>query len=137
VTRPRHRRASDEDGFGCPSCYGDDAERAWGYYEDGLVVERELVGEPHFIVQLRRCAACGQQFVWIFSESVDWDGGEDAHHRSVVPLTEVEAQTLETESLVSLGGNRRHLVTDWPTDAPNATIAWSTGGIRLPRGRLR
>jgi hypothetical protein len=137
VTRPHLRRSADEDGFGCPSCYGNDAERAWEYYEDGLLVERELVGEPQFIVQLRRCVECGQRFVWVFTESVDWDRGEDAQRRSVVPLTDGEAETLEAGSLASLGSDRRYLVTDWPTDAPSATIAWSTGELRVPRGRLR
>ena len=137
MTRPHLRRPADEEGFGCPSCYGDDAERSWDYYEDGLVVERELVGEPHFIVQLRRCAECAQQFVWVFTEAVDCDGGEHAQHRSVVPLTEDEVERLETESLVSLGRGRRYLVTDSPTGTPSATIGWSTGELRVPRGRLR
>jgi len=142
VTRPHRRRAPDD--FGCPRCYGDDAEHAWAFYEDGLVVERELAGEPHFIVQLRRCAECGQQFVWVFSESVDWEGGEDAQHRSVVPISEDEAQALEhlgglveAESLAALGAGRRYLVTDWPKGAEHATIDWSTGGLRLRSGRLR
>ena len=50
-------------GFGCRRCYGEDPRRVWAYYEKGLAVERELVFEPHFIVQLRRCSECGQQFV--------------------------------------------------------------------------
>ena len=106
-------------------------------------MERELVGEPHFIVQLRRCAGCGQQFVWVFSESVDWEGGEDAQHRSVVPISEDEAQTLENrgglveaESLAALGTGRRYLVTDWPKGAERSTIEWSRGGLRLRSSRL-
>jgi hypothetical protein len=137
VTRPHRRSAPDEHGFGCLRCYGEDAEHAWAYYEDGLAVQRELVGEPHFIVQLRRCAGCGQRFVWVFSEAVDSEGGEDAQHRSVVPLTGDEAETLKTESLAALGRDRRYLVTDWPTEAPSPTIAWSTGELRLPESRLR
>ncbi|HKB19588.1 MAG TPA: hypothetical protein VKC65_01155 [Gaiellaceae bacterium] len=137
MTRPRRPRAPDESGFGCRHCYGENAERAWAYYEDGLAVERELVGEPHFIVQLRRCAECGQQFVWVFTEAVDWEGGEDAQQRSVVPLTEDEAETLETESLASFGRDRRYLMTDWPTDAAGPTIEWSTGELRSGESRLR
>jgi hypothetical protein len=144
VTRPLRRRAPDDNGFGCPRCYGEDAERVWAYYEDGLVVERELVGEPHFIVQLRRCDECGQRFVWVFTEAVDWEGGEDAQHRDVVPISEGEARGLEklggrveAQSLAALGTGRRYLVTDWPKAARNAAIAWSSGGLRLRSGRLR
>jgi hypothetical protein len=144
VTRPHRRRPSDDHDFGCPRCYGEDAERAWGYYEDGLAVERELVGEPHYIIQLRRCGGCGQQFVWVFSEAVDWEDGEDAQHRSVVPISEDEAQALEklggrveTESLAALGTDRRYLVTDWPAGAQRSTIGWSTGELRLRASRLR
>ena len=108
------------------------------------MVERELAGEPHFIVQLRRCAECGQQFVWVFSESVDWEGGEDAQHRSVVPVSAEEAQALENlgglieaESLAALGTGRRYLVTEWPKGSKRSTIEWSTGGLRLRSSRLR
>jgi hypothetical protein len=130
--------------FGCRRCYGDDPLTAWGYYDEGLEVRRELVGEPHFIVQLRECAECGQQFVWVFSEAVDWEGGEDAQHRSVVPISEDEARSLvkladrvDAVSLADLGRGRRYLVTDWPTDARSPTIAWSTGELRLQSSRLR
>ena len=44
------------DSFGCRRCYGEDPRAAWAYYEEGLAVERELVGDSHFLVQLRRCA---------------------------------------------------------------------------------
>jgi len=130
--------------FGCRRCYGDDPLTAWEYYDEGLEVRRELVGEPHFIVQLRECAGCGQQFVWVFSEAVDWEGGEDAQHRCVVPISEDETRALgklagriEAVSLADLGRGRRYLVTDWPTDAHSPTIAWSTGELRLQSSRLR
>ena len=42
------------DSFGCRRCYGEDPRAAWAYYEEGLAVERELVGDSHFLVQLRR-----------------------------------------------------------------------------------
>jgi hypothetical protein len=129
VTRPQRRKAPED--FGCPRCYGDDAEHAWAYYEDGLVVERELVGEPHFIVQLRRCAGCGQQFVWVFSESVDWEGGEDAQRRSIVPLADGEAESLDVRSLAALGDGRRYLETWWPTATREQKVDWATGMLPL------
>jgi len=80
------------DSFGCRRCYGEDPRAAWAYYEEGLAVERELVGDSHFLVQLRRCADCGQQFVWIFGEAVDWKGGDDAQRREIVPVSATEAE---------------------------------------------
>jgi hypothetical protein len=82
--------------FGCRRCYGDDPQSVWAYYEEGLAVEQELVGESHFLVQLRRCVECGQQFVWIFGEAVDWKGGEDAQRREIVPVSGAEAKAAGT-----------------------------------------
>ena len=116
---------------GCRRCYGDDAHTVWDYYEDGLVVERELVGEPHFIVQLRRCDECGQKFVWIFSESVDWEGGEDAQRRSIVPLADGEAESLDVRALPALGDGRRYLETWWPTDTRDQKVGWTTSALPM------
>ncbi|TML13844.1 MAG: hypothetical protein E6G31_06850 [Actinobacteria bacterium] len=123
--------------FGCRRCYGEDAEAVWVYYEEGLAVEQELVGDSHFLVQLRRCAECGQQFVWIFGEAVDWQRGEDAQRREIVPISAAETEALsnlEITSMAALGDGRRHLVTDWPTAASRPAIEWATGELRLPRG---
>jgi hypothetical protein len=126
--------------FGCRRCYGEDPQTVWAYYEEGLAVEQELVGDSHFLVQLRRCAECGQQFVWIFSEAVDWEGGEDAQRREIVPVSGAEAEAavmLHSPSLAALGLDRRYLETDWPTDAADPSVEWSTGELRLPRSRMR
>jgi hypothetical protein len=126
--------------FGCRRCYGEDPQTVWAYYEEGLAVEQELVGDSHFLVQLRRCAECGQQFVWIFGEAIDWEGGEDAHRREIMPVSAAEAEAackLNYPSLAALGLDRRYLETDWPTDAADPAVEWSTGELRLPRSRLR
>jgi hypothetical protein len=121
---------------GCGACYGEDAQAAWGYYARGLTTERSLVEESHLIVRLRRCGACGQPFVWIFTESVDWHGGEDPQYHRVVPVRPDEAAALTRQGervdpgrLGALGRGRRHLRTDWPSDAPRMTIYWATGGF--------
>ena len=128
------------DSFGCRRCYGEDPRVAWAYYEEGLAVERELMGDSHFLVQLRRCADCGQQFVWIFGEALDWEGGNDAQRREIVPVSGTEAEAAprpDYPSLAALGLDRRYLETDWPTDAADASVEWSTGELRLPGSRLR
>jgi hypothetical protein len=126
--------------FGCRRCYGEDPQTVWAYYEEGLAVEQELVGESHFLVQLRRCVECGQQFVWIFGEAVDWKGGEDAQRREIVPVSGAEAKaagTLNCPSLAAFGLDQRYLETDWPTDSADPSVQWSTGELRLPRSRMR
>jgi hypothetical protein len=126
--------------FGCRRCYSEDPRHVWAYYEQGLAVERELVFEPHFIVQLRHCAECGQQFLWIFSEAIDWESGGDAQRREIVPVSATEAETagkLDYPSLAALGLDRRYLETDWPTDAADSSAVWSTGQLRLPASRIR
>jgi hypothetical protein len=126
--------------FGCRRCYGEDPQTVWVYYEEGLVVEQELVGDSHFLVQLRRCAECGQRFVWIFGEVVDWERGDDAQPREIVPVSAAEADAvgkLNHPSLAALGFDRRYLETDWPTDVADPSVEWSTGELWLPRSRLR
>ena len=70
----------------CPACFTEDANLGWANCRR-LAVEASLVDESHYIVQLRRCADCGQQYLWVFTEFVDYDKGEDAHYRQVVPVT--------------------------------------------------
>jgi hypothetical protein len=126
--------------FGCARCYGEDAERTWGYYPS-LPVEQELVDDSHFIVQLRRCPRCSQRFVWIFTEFVDWEHGDDAQHRAIVPVTAAEAKALKRQGadvdlayLGALGRDRRYLKTDWPTGQPNKTVGWAAGGLFIVPG---
>jgi len=70
----------------CPACFTEDANLGWANCRR-LAVEASLVDESHYIVQLRRCADCGQRYLWVFTEFVDYDKGEDAHYRQVVPVT--------------------------------------------------
>jgi len=47
------------------------------------------------------------------------------------------AGTLDYPSLAALGLGRRYLETDWPPDAADSSVEWSTGELRLPRDRMR
>jgi hypothetical protein len=125
---------------GCSLCSGQDAELAWASY-GRLAIDVCVIDESHFIVQLRRCPECGQRFLWIFTEFVDWEGGEDAQHRQVIPVTEAEAEAVARQGagvdlayLGSLGRGRRYLKVDWPPDRPTATARWSTGEFPVVPG---
>jgi hypothetical protein len=127
--------------FGCPQCYGEDAETARAFVEaGGLVTDRTVVDESHFIVSLRRCAACGQPFVSIFTEFVDWSGGDDAQYRDLVPVTADEAQAVldqgeqvDPRFLGSLGEGRRRLSSDWPSGG-RRSVRWRTGAFWVQQG---
>ena len=50
-----------------------------------LDIVRELASESHFIVSVKQCASCGQRFVSVFCERIDWARGADPQTRVVVP----------------------------------------------------
>ncbi|MGE5828154.1 MAG: hypothetical protein ACM30G_07265 [Micromonosporaceae bacterium] len=135
--------------FGCDACYGADAATVWASYRDGLSEEVVLVDESHLLIALRRCRRCAQAFVWIFTEAVDWDGGNDRQCRKIVPLTGDEVGALVGRrdgsrlgdqallgDLGSLGEGRRYLYTDWPSDAPATQAGWTQGRFDIAEGYL-
>jgi hypothetical protein len=111
------------------------------YYDNGgLETERLIVDDPHFLVSLPRCRGCGQGFVSIFTEFVDWEGGDDAQHRDVVPVTPAETaivveqgEDVDLRYLGSLGEGRRRLSTDRPTGDHKRT-GWKVGRFWVEQG---
>ena len=93
-----------------------------------------FINESHFLVKLRTCPACGQRFLWVMTELIDWQEGEDPIERTVLPLTTGEvdelssmAETTLTEAhLNTLGTGRRCLRYSWPKNVEPA-VFWSTG----------
>jgi hypothetical protein len=139
--QPPHTFDEQATEFGCTRCYGDDARATWTYCAEHLVIERYLVDDFHFIVQLRRCPTCSQPFVWVLTESVDWVLGDDGQYRDVVPVTTAEAQMLarrgedlDAAFVESLGRNRRYLQVDWPTGQRQERIRWGKGELLVMPG---
>jgi hypothetical protein len=134
------RRPDRSDEFGCRECYRrEDAGSLWAGLRLGI--ERGVVGDSHFIVQLRYCAACGQRFAWVCTELVDWTSGDDAQYRDVVPLDNAEADRLaaggedvDLQWLGGLGADRRCLRADWPTGTREMRVLWVTGPLHLMPG---
>ncbi|MFI8458607.1 hypothetical protein [Kitasatospora sp. NPDC085464] len=121
--------------FGCVKCYGGDAQAVWRGQREGFEHETDVVDGSRFAVDVRRCRGCSQRFVWIFTESVDWMGGDDSRHVTVMPLTAAEATgltvgTLRPLDLGALGRDRRRLDHDWPTGGP-ASLHWNSGPFRV------
>ncbi|MFE7637674.1 hypothetical protein ACFU7Z_26895 [Kitasatospora sp. NPDC057518] len=125
--------------FGCAKCYGEDERAVWGRQREGFEHEAEVVDGSRFAVNLRRCLGCSQRFVWIFTEVVDWMGGDDAQYVTIMPVTPEEAAglrsgTLRPHALGALGRDRRHLNHDWPTGGP-ARLHWRSGRFLVAGAR--
>lgn len=116
-------------GFGCARCWPANADAAWDARE-ALRREAEPADEPHFHVMLLACGACGQRFVSVMIETVDWANGDDAQHWSLLPLTASEAAELRAgvpaAALEALGPDRRSLRRDHPSGGA-ARVFWANG----------
>lgn len=54
----------------------------------------ELVDESHLRVTIRRCLGCGQEFVRVFTELVDFSGGDDSQAWTTAPIDGPESAAL-------------------------------------------
>ena len=119
---------------GCPSCFPAEPTAM-----PALEHEASLVDEVHFLVSLGRCAACGQRFVSVFCERIDWVGGEDPQTRSVLPITGEEADRLLADGaaldrgyLEALGRDRDYLLSWWPSDGARDVRVHRGGPVIVP-----
>ena len=118
--------------FGCERCWPPAAAAAMEA-RSRLKTAAELIDESHFHVTLRACPACSQQYVSIFTETIDWADGEDPQYWTLMPVTPEEAARLIaaggalTEAALNvLGPGRRSLHHDHPKGEP-ARSYWGTG----------
>jgi hypothetical protein len=95
-----------------------------------------LADESHFGVNILACPACGQRCISIFTEMIDWAGGDDPQYVSVVPVTLQESEMLLagghdlTACIESLGHDRQFLQVDYPKGGPQA-VRWVNGGLLI------
>ena len=108
-----------------------DAPSAWQAVR-GFTHLATPVDESHFSITVRACPRCGQRFVSVFAERVDWVDSEDPQCWSVLPVTAAEADDLiaggadqAARSVESMGRGRRFLWADHPKDGP-MTVSWRT-----------
>lgn len=118
---------------GCPHCWSTSADAAWQFRQQ-LLNEQTLVDDPHFSVLLLRCPICAQAFLSIFTEMVDWLGGNDDQEWTLLPLNSKETadllkqdNLLEEERINTLGEGRRSLRYTFPHRENNSSAWWSTG----------
>jgi hypothetical protein len=122
--------------FGCKRCWPDTAEAA----EDArsrLKGLEFIVDDTHLIVRLLTCEECGQKFLSIMTETIDWADGDDPQYRISIPVTPDEALKLPAgrdglhKALSGLDQTRRSLHHDWPKDSA-ATSSWGSGISIMP-----
>lgn len=118
--------------LGCARCGGDDAEAAWAALQHERV--DAMIQESHFGIRATRCA-CGQAFVVVFTERIDWSGGEDDQTWLALPVHGVELAELRRADEATLrrrvrelGRGRRFLLRCFPTGAAPG-CAWREGGL--------
>jgi hypothetical protein len=127
----------DDSSFGCATCYRCEAPVAWAHRPRFRSVAR-LLDEPHFGVSILECPECGQAFVSVFAETIDWADGDDPQEWRVVPVTAVEAQALVAQgdgvklgAIEEVGVGRRFLEVSHPKAGPKR-IAGRAGALLLP-----
>lgn len=120
--------------FGCAACWPDDPDAAWAARRT-LEPAAALVDESHFGVRLQGCPACGQRFLSVFTERVDWADGEDPQHWAALPVTLEEAVALAaapTEAVIgALAPGRRSLRRDFPKGGEPRCF-WDAGMLVRP-----
>jgi hypothetical protein len=122
--------------LGCESCGAPDAEVAAATQFDWTC---ELIDESHFSVFIGECERCHQRWISVFSEDIDWVGGDDAQYTRRLPITLAESNELQAQGnkisldrLQEIGLNRRYLQIDHPTGKPKR-ICWTLGHLSVWR----
>lgn len=121
------------EGTGCTTCWPDDADAAWRA-RASLEPVAVLVEESHRRVVVERCPRCAQRYVYVFCETIDWAGSEDPQFRSLLPLTDAEAERLlapgaasDDAALAAIAPGRRSLARDFGREDAAPRTYWSCG----------
>jgi hypothetical protein len=107
---------------GCRACIPEEPASATALQ---LEEDARLVDEAHFMVKIRSCRQCGQEFLWVFEEQIDRVSGDDPQCWSVLPISPEEAEAmiatgdaLDLDAVSRLGMRRRFLRDDSPALGP-------------------
>jgi hypothetical protein len=118
--------------YGCQVCWPELPESAY-LAGRNLAIVADLIDESHYGVSIRRCYACNQTFLSVFTEQIDWTDGDDPQYWTRLPITESEASALMnagekvTSGMINvLGQDRRCLQCDYPK-GKSKRIMWGVG----------
>lgn len=119
--------------FGCGRCWGSDADTVWKAKREFATVA-DLIDESHYGVSILACPQCAQRFVFVFTETVDWAGGDDPQASNLMPLSDAEAAELTRQgaavteaALAAVGPRRRCVLHRYPADSDERQNFWRTG----------
>lgn len=93
----------------------------------------EIIDDSHFRVAVLRCD-CGQHFLYVFTEEIDWENGEDPQAWLRVPLSNAEAARAASydpdtiEDFIMGLSSRRHLRSVFPSIGASSE-QWINGPI--------
>jgi len=125
-----------DDRLGCPSCTRNSPDAVWAA-RAALQCIDTLVDESHYHVVLLECPVCGDRCASIFTETIDWQTGDDPQHWVLLPLTSEETEYLIGRLpthvgpiLETIGVRRRFLVRDRPS-GDDARMEWRLGGLYI------
>ena len=119
-------------------CLGDDCRAASDAIgKSQLIVE--LVDESHFMVKIRRCVRCGQHFLTMFCERIDWADSDDPQVWVAVPVSEDEVGKLRSANVAAdeyailkiIANDRRFLYHDMPKGEAES-LEWKTRPLFIP-----
>jgi hypothetical protein len=118
----------------CPHCSPADPAAAFTSLRELPMAER-LVDESHFDLSVRRCPRCGQAWVAIFTELLDWRDGDDSQAWLCLHITDGELRQLRAaneddreRTLVGMNLSRRHLA--WVHPRGNSeSVSWKDGPL--------
>lgn len=81
--------------------------------------------ESHSIRRLLQCKGCGQLYFYEFYEEVDWEGGNDPQHRTLIPVSsEGAAEKMKASPRRELLNFYPRLQIDWPANAEEPAVKW-------------
>ncbi len=99
----------------------------------GFTIVKSYVEDSHNSTRLVRCEECGQLYIRIFTEEIDWINGEDPQHAIIFPVPD-ETWWEETPKRPWPECPHAHIVFDWPSDGEKK--AYWVGHPDLPEKQL-
>ena len=117
--------------IGCSECWSPESAAAWEAIGKTPIRDR-VIDESHYIVSIRECPSCNQNYLQVTTETIDWEDGEDPIYRTVLPISFeekcnlIDANVVHKADLESIGTDRRSLKYDWPKGKPQKSY-WGIG----------